>query len=575
MKARFLVASLLLLAGPPSLLAQNEKPPQSSDSSVVDRKAFEEARAKIVDVTPKKAQIEEAPPEKKIVAEGETQFFIRRIIIRGNQSIPTQELAPIGKPYVGRELTLSGANELAQKIEQEYRGRGYLTSTAYIPPQRIENETLHVQVVEGKLGKVPVEGNRWFSEATIRRYWLVKEGETLRYQRIAGSIRRANENPDHQVKAVLRPGEETGTTDIYLKVEEHFPAHGSFQYDNAGSRSTGKRRYGFTARHNNFLIPDSQFLIGTVFGWEFGSLFSQYLIPVSSHGTRLILGFSHSQVAPKEEFKPSDINGNSQTYSPALRQVLWESDSFTSQGSIGFDFKNSRTRDTGGSSRHDQLRVFRTGFDFSEYDRRGTTSLTNELSFSFQGLGATNKDSPLAGRTGADPKFIKYEGSLTRSLTLPFNTQAVLKTQYQFSLDKLTPSEEFYLGGAGTVRGYPEGDYLGDSGIFYSLEYLTPCFVVPGDWKLPRSAIPLRKQINFAFFVDEGYARLRGAAVDTLPGGDAPEVRSRHLVGIGAGIRIRLARNLLARLELAHALGEEPLTESDHTRFHFSIQTEI
>jgi hemolysin activation/secretion protein len=148
-----------------------------------------------------------------------------------------------------------------------------------------------------------------------------------------------------------------------------------------------------------------------------------------------------------------------------------------------------------------------------------------------------------------------------------FQTQLFLSLGYQLTPNKLVPQEQFYLGGATTVRGYPEGDYLSDQGILFNVDYLVPLPLVPEDWKLPYSEVPLKRQIQLDFFFDEGYGKLRGASED--------EPESRNLMGVGAGLRIYLYKNIYARLALAHVIGDEPLTESDHTRFHFSLQTEI
>lgn len=195
------------------------------------------------------------------------------------------------------------------------------------------------------------------------------------------------------------------------------------------------------------------------------------------------------------------------------------------------------------------------------------TTFNEDTSFGTKLFGATGENNPLAGRQGASPNFIKFENTLTRLVNFPYRTSLVIKVSSQVSTAKLTPQEEFYLGGANTVRGYPEGDYLGDQGILLNLEYTVPFFFLPSDWQLPRSNQPLWKDCQFVFFFDEGYARLIGSAITETP--------KRHLMGAGAGVRIHVTKFLSANLSLAHVLGQEPLTDSDHTRLHFNLQTEI
>ncbi len=550
---------LIIFLGAARLFAEEpQQPPHSSEADVIDQRAFEESRSEVLKTKRKKKPlIKKAPEPEKPKAEGELKFFVREIVLQGSRLIPPEELRPFLKPFEGRELTLTEANRLAKLLQQEHRRRGYITTLVFVPPQRVESGRLTLTVLEGKFGKLYIEGSRWFSDQAVRRYWTLREGEPLQYEELQKSLRRINGNPDRQAQIVLRPGKEAAATDVYLKIKDKFPGHGRFQYDNQGSKTTGRRRYGFMARYNNALIPDSIFLIGTVFGKDFGAIYAQYLVPLTSFGTQAIFGFSHSQAAPKREFKGSDVHGDSSSYSISLRQALMQTDRLAANLSFGFDFKESRSRDVSGVRRRERLRVLRPAADLTEYDSKGYTLLSNQFGFGLNGLGASGEGNPLSGRVSADPSFVKYTGSISRILRMPFGSRTSFKLDYQVSLDKLLSQEEFYLGGAGTVRGYPEGDYLADQAVLFSFEYLFP--IPLPFWKIPA--------LEGVVFFDEGYGRLRGAS--------AAEFKKRHLMGLGGGLRIRLKEYLSARVEIGHAIGQEPLTESDHTRLHFQLQMEV
>ncbi len=566
MYSKKLIAPVLLLCFISSLELSAAEPPPSTDVAVTQKRITEETRKKLEEEH-KKIEIEKEPSKEEPSGPAEQQFFVRQVVLKGNESISIDILEPFVTPYEGRDLTLTKANELARKIESEYRYRGYIATLVFFPPQKVVDGTLTIQIVEGRMGKLYIEGNKWFSDSAIRRYWAIKENEVLRYEDVRRNAKRMGENPDRTVRVVLKAGEKPGYTDVYIKVEDHFPFHATFQFDNQGVRPTGKRRFDFVTRYNNWIIPDSILLAGTVFGKDFGAVFTQYIVPLTAHGTKLVSGFSHSQVAPKKEFKSLDINGIAQTYTVSLHQTLLDRERFLSNGWVGFDFKESTTRSTVGTRRRDRLRVLHSGFDFAYRDKWGITAFENEISFGIKLFGASGESNPLAGRAGAEPDFIKFEPKLTRSFSLPYDTQAIGKLSSQLSPHKLTPQEEFFLGGATTVRGYPEGDFLGDQGILLNFEYLVPFRFLPKTWKVPHSDQPLWKETKFVFFYDLGYARLRGPA--------STEIQKRFLSGIGAGIRIRLSKYLYGRVEFAHVLGQEPLTDSDHTRVHFSLQVQV
>lgn len=566
----FFVLLILLLQHPYLGLAEDPPtPPNNADASVIDTRVADEAAAELqaqLKKRPRKPTIEDEQQPQKLPAL-EKQFFVRDIIVQGNELIPDEDINSLTKLYEGRNLTLSVVRDLADKIQQQYRYYGYITTIVYIPPQKLENETLVLQVVEGRMGNLYVEDNFWFSTKQIEKKWLLKEGSVFEYKKIAKSLRRINENPDRTATAILRPGDKTGYTDVYLKVKDHFPMHAGFQFDNRGVESTGTMRYGFNIQHNNFIIPDSILLTGTVFGKDFGSFYNQYLVPISSFGTKFIYNFSFSKSAPKKQFSPLDIHGTAFIHSLILQQAVHQGDRVNANAHIGFDFKDSNSQFVGGVLRKDKLRVLRFGFDVTEIDKWGATNLTQDFSFGIKGLGATGNNNPFSSRPGADPNFFKWNGLLLRTLRMPWQTQLNLKLTYQVASGKQYPQEQFYLGGAETVRGYPEGDYLADNGILANVEYLIPLFIIPKDWQLPYSSTPLRQDIQIVAFFDNGFGGLYGAS--------AFEVSQRNLMGVGGGGRIRVWKDLFARLEVAQALVQQPLTESTQTQFHFRLTTEI
>ncbi len=66
---------------------------------------------------------------------------------------------PILEVGDGLEVTLGILHLIAQEITSLYSIKGYILARAYVPEQEIENGTVTIQVVEGKLGKIEVIGN--------------------------------------------------------------------------------------------------------------------------------------------------------------------------------------------------------------------------------------------------------------------------------------------------------------------------------------------------------------------------------------------------------------------------------
>lgn len=553
----------------PSPAWAEDQPPPSASAEIHERKVREEAEKELLEKKPPQpVEIEEETSE---AAEPGVEFFVRSIRLRPspvmpttvalNLLIPSDELKPVIAPYLNRSLTFKDLKELCKKLREAYHSRG-LFALIGVPPQGIQGDEVTLEVLVSIMGDLHIEGNHYFRASKIKSYWRISKGEILRYDKIVQGIQDMNEHPDRLVKSGLKAGLKPGTTDVILKVEEHLPVHAKYSFDNQGAKLTGHERTGFMLRHNNLLSVDDTFLIGTNFGETYGALFLQHKIPLNARGTDFIYGFSHSQVNPKKEFKPLGVNGISQTYNFSLRQKLHSGRRVTAGAHVGFDFKEKRTRTRSVTTVWDRLRILSTGGEMQFRDKTGIWTAEQEVAFSFSPHG----DGYLLTSRQAESHFFKTTLSLERNQRLPFGTSGVVRVQGQLSPGKLPPQEEILLGGATSVRGYPESDYLGDQGVLTNVEYHTPFFLLPKQLEFPRGQ-PVRNQIQLIAFWDHGYGRLRQPS--------ETEHRTRNLMSVGGGFAIQVLKYAGLRFEWGVPLADDPLTESGKSQFHFHVQAEI
>jgi hemolysin activation/secretion protein len=345
-----------------------------------------------------------------------------------------------------------------------------------------------------------------------------------------------------------------------LDVEDHFPIHAGASFDNQGVKLTGKDRPGFTVQNNNMLGLDDTFLIGTTFGSAFGALYLYHIIPVSDYGTKFIWSISHAQVNPKKEFKIYGINGTSETYSLALQQRVIRTDKYSGNVQLGFDFKEKHTLTQSVTTVWDKERVLSLSGTLQARDRWGGWSFGQGVYF---GMPNRGDGWPLASG-GGEHSFFKYTGSLTRLLQLPWRTKAIWDVQGQYTADTLLPQEQLFLGGARSIRGYPESDYGADLGFQSRLDYLLPVYGLPDHWKMPFDDVPLKDQLNVIAFCDTGYGRVHSSTASS-------EQRSDFLLGTGGGFQLRFRKYLSARLEWGVPLGDKPITEAGHSQLHFTF----
>jgi len=424
----------------------------------------------------------------------------------------------------------------------------------------MENQEIHLKAVTSRMGDLAIENNRYYSKWRTRAYWKTPKGAVLWYDKIRKDVMDMNENPDRTVKPILRAGAEKGTTDVVLDVQDHLPLHAGYSFDNQGVKLTGKDRQGFTLRNNNMLGLDDTFLIGTTFGDVFGALYLYHVIPISNFGTKFIWSFSHAQVNPHKQFTPYGINGTSETYSLALQQRVIRTDKYSGNVQLGFDFKEKHTTTQSVTTAWDKERVISLTGNLQSRDRWGGWGLGQGFYF---GLPTFGDGWPLASGAG-EQSFFKYTYSLTRVTQLPWRTKAVWDIQGQLTPDSLLPQEQMFLGGARSIRGYPESDYGADQAIQSRFDYILPPYKVPDHWKLPFDNIPLKDQLNAIIFWDTGYGRSHDPSANSESKGD-------FLMGIGGGFELRFRSNISGRLEWGVPVGNDPVTEGGRSQFHFTF----
>lgn len=566
-----LFPSFFLLLGS-FCFAQTPPPGQDVAAQAERYRRESEARRESLEEKPVKApQIEVEEKKEEEVPSGGPTILLKSVTITGMTLFDPEDFASVYQPYMNTSVTFKDLEAIAQNIKARYKEEGYLTTTAYIPEQEIKEGKVEIRVVEGKMGKLKVEGNKRVSAKKLSGYFHTKKNEILNVKTLQRDILRLNLNPDLEVKAVLSAGEEPETSDITLKVKEVFPGHIGFAIDNQGTRLVGKYRGTMFARYSDVTGNlDSFYVSGLVGSSQSGETIS-YISPLGTYGTKFGLDITYFETKLGKEFKGFDITGTTVTGTPRFIWELVLSENYQANAEVGLEIKSVKKKTGQTMTSDDQLRLPYAGFSFTKNDSLlggGQTYVAPRFTFGTSDfLGASSRNHPSASRSNTGGFFFKYEMLLQRTQRMPWKSYISLRAQMQLASHTLPSSEEFQLGGANTVRGYPEGDYLCDAGGVVSMDWVFPMYLIPERWKLGKSKTPLRYQIEPVFFVDVGKGKLKKVITG--------EQKDKFLAGIGGGFRIHLDRNYYVRLEWATRIGNRPSATSGTSTFHLTFQSEF
>lgn len=563
---------LLILLSPFKALAQNIPPGQ--DTSADASRFQSEVERRKASLQTKGAKAPEIQLEEKQPAQPQApgaSFILQDVKITGTTLFKPGDFLPLYQKYIGKEVTFKDINDVVDQIKMRYKEKGFLTTNVYIPEQQILGGVIEIRVAEGKMGRLIIEGNKWFTKNLIERYFHTKKNEILNINTLQRDLLRLNQNPDLEVKTVISPGEEPQTSDIVLKVKDKFPYHVGIGVDNQGTRLTGKYRESASFRSSNLTANNDFVFFNTVMSADSSGQFVTYVVPIDTRGTKFGFDFSYFTSKIGKEFRGFDIVGNTLDFVPHITGEIYLSEALQVSADSGLNIKSTKKLAGHDPTVEEQLRILYYRLDMSRIDSflgGGQTSLSPQVDFGTGTfLGASHENNTKASRLGTDGFYFKYSHSLRRIQRMPWESYMLIRHQFQGTSHTLPSSEQFQLGGESTIRGYPEGDYLADNGATLNMDWIFPMYFIPKEYKLPRDETPLRNEIQPVVFIDMGGGNIERKMVS--------EKGYKFLMGVGGGLRINFYNKFNAKVEFAQAIGAHPTANSGPSNFHLSVNFDI
>lgn len=450
----------------------------------------------------KDEQIYDASIEENQAREGvlyNPHFLLQKINFEGNTKIPSEELEKLGLEVLGEDVFFDELLEVCQKVTNYYRAKGYLTSYATVPPQRIVDGVATIRIVESKVGEMNIEGEKWTREWYLRHIIMgkagLREGDVFNAKNLQRAMKEINKEDYVQVQTeVERQAEGDENTTITLNVRDRFPVNLNFSYDDYGRSYTGSQRVSFLVGMDNLTGLGDKIYGGTILssgatGWMAG-----YSLPVSSYGTRLSFDFSDSHVRLGGPYKNLNVKGNAQSYFFKLTQPIIQTAKSDLIFYTGYDYVNANTSANiaGNPLRlsNYNLNVWRSGLYGMTDDNYGRWlgNLGVDFGMGGDGHGAIQ-----------DTTFFKVTAGATRVQRLFGRSMGIVRVNGQYSPNKLFAAEQMQMGGPYTLRGYQPAELIGDYGVTGTVEYRFP---VPF---LDRILPKVDERLKLAVFYDWGW----------------------------------------------------------------------
>ncbi len=458
--------------------AQVENATRAADPGRVQQQLME--RENIPDVTPS-VEVENMLAQKAPPGAEDIKFTLRSVQLDGVSAYKEGALASVYQDELGQVISLADLYQIAAELTNKFRNDGYILTQVVVPPQTIEGGNVHLQVVEGYVDRVVVEGNGVNGLDLIRSYANnIRTGKALNVSDLERYLLLINDLPGVEARSVLSPSpNKTGAADLRI-IATRDPFDALLAADNFGSRYLGPLELTGAAVLNSAFGINEKITAQAVLapqlgdGVELGYGMLAYEQPIFNKGTTVEALVSVTETNPGFDLKPFDVEGISRFASLKVKHPFIRSRSQNLYGDIGFDARNLESSNSLESEdRRDHIRAVRVGARYELLDTLfgvGINSADLVISKGVDWLGASDEGDTRLTRLLGDPTFTKANLELQRLQHIVSNVNLLVAATGQWANNPLLSSEEFGVGGISYGRGYDPSEITGDDGVAAKVE---------------------------------------------------------------------------------------------------------
>lgn len=465
---------------PPAPLRKEFKPPPTPPPSPV---------------LPPISPVPEGEVEKRFPG---VRVFVHDIHVIGSTVFSDEDIDRVIAPFRGRTITTQDLERLRLALTLLYVSGGYITSGAIIPDQDVTFGVITVQIIEGELTSIEVEGTNWFRPAYLQDRIALGIRTPVTMGPLQERLQFLQQDPRiERVNAELRPGAQRGESLLHVKVTEASPFKGWLEFNNFQTPVVGAERGLATVAHRNLTGHGDP--LSFAYGRSSGVnpiIDSAYQLPLNAYETTLTASYRRNDFLVIEApFRPLDIKAQAEIISFTLRQpivkTLSQEFALAVTGEYLYNKIESAIPELSGGGPDFQFiaglsptgvgNVSALRFVQEWVSRSETRVLAARSRFTvgLDLLDATIRSGPdrtVAGRAIATGRFFAWLGQMqaVQRLDRWWGLQLLGRFDAQLANDHLFPLEQVPVGGRFSVRGYRENSLIRDNAILTSLEARLP-----------------------------------------------------------------------------------------------------
>lgn len=404
---------------------------------------------------------------------------VTKFKFEGNTAYSDGELQEELNNFLDTPLTFADLLRARSAITDKYVKAGYITTGAYIPPQTIEENTVTIHIIEGRLSEIEIEGTGHLQPSYIRSRLRAATDQPLHQERLLEALQLLLLDPlIENISAELSAGTQPGTSLLSVDVEPANPWQVQANLNNGQSPSVGSFSQETQLVNRNLTGNGDRLELNYTRTDGSNNIDASYSIPINASNSTIRLRASLEEGNIIEEpFDRLDIKAETQTYELTFEQPLIETPNreflvgLSAAHERSFTYLLDESFPLSAAASDEGITKLTTARFFQEWSQRGEKFIfaaRSEFRFGVDWLGATdNENLP-------DSEFFAWHTQLQWLRSLAEDTLLLVRSDIQLAADPLLSSERFGVGGFNSVRGYREDTLLTDSGILVSAEVQVP-----------------------------------------------------------------------------------------------------
>jgi len=468
-----------------------------------------------------------APPAAEVPAVPQLRFVLREVVTGDSGLLSAEQLRATWAALLGREVGIDEVRGIVTAINELYWREGHYAAMATLPPQRIAEGVLRIELVEGRVQRLSVDGLDTAVQPLARSVFDLQPGELFGGPQLQQRLARFNRGMDTRFFATLRPGTEPGTTEVVAEVELPPRLDMTAALHNEASDSVGREQLELSVNARRLLGGADRLALTAQRSEGLTQLVLAYSAPINRVGTRLAGSLADGRTQTVAAgLGALDVRGGSRVFGLTLTHPL------PAWGGLDVDLSAGLQR----TRTETEVAGFPIGESETALRTLGAYAVwrtPRHVASAYLALNRASHRSPGQAERTVSTRLLNASWAWLYSPQWWFAARAGLQRTGEVDIPGAL---KFSLGNPGDVRGYPAAAVFGDDGHFLVLE----------------AHRRIGERLEAYAFADHGRVSTQG-------------VPDTSLRSVGVGAVLRWSPTLIATASLARPL-TEVVPEQDRLR---------